>query len=130
MDDLLFLLSIAVLLFCAFKAGEMYGYWNFYKAIAEFLETKGLDLKKELEKEIDKEDAPESKTPKVYKLETHEENDMLYLYNRDTNSFICQAPTIEELAKLAKDYKNITAASVLHGKKVFMFMDGNAKEFT
>ena len=69
-------------------------------------------------------------TPKVYKLETHEENNMLYLYNRDTNSFICQAPTIEELAKLAKDYKNITAASVLHGKKVFMFMDGNAKEYT
>ena len=126
MDDFLFILSFVVLLFCTFKLGEMYGYWNFYKSISEFLETKGVDLKQELEKET--EGNPNS--PKVYKLETHEENNMLYLYNRDNNSFICQAPTIEELAKLAKDYKNITAASVLHGKKVFMFMDGNAKEYT
>ena len=126
MDDFLFLISIAVFFYCAFKLGEMYGHWIAYKALTEFLKDKGINLDKEVEKEID---TPTIKV-KVYKLETHEENNMLYLFNRDTNAFICQAPTIEELAKLAKDYKNITAASVLHGKKVFMFMDGNAKEYT
>lgn len=126
MDDITFIIIIASVFVIAFKLGEMYGYWHFYKAISEYLETKGIDLKEELEKETEQKPS----TPKVHKLETHEENNMLYLYNRDTNSFICQAPTIEELAKLAKEYKNITAASVLHGKKVFMFMDGNAKEYT
>ena len=119
-EVILFLFS----LYLVFKAGEMYGHWIAYKALSEFLEEKGLDLKNEIEKEID------AKTPKVYKLETHEENNMLYLFNRDTNSFICQAPTIEELAKLAKDSKNINTASVLHGKKIFTFIDGIAKEFT
>lgn len=116
--------------FIVFRCGELYGYWTFYKVIDEYLKSKGIDLKTEIEKREDQntvEQKPAS--PKVYKLETHEQGDMLYLYNRDNDSFICQASNIEELAKLAKQYKNITKASVIHGGKVFVFIDGTAQEF-
>lgn len=117
--------------YIVFRCGEMYGYWTFYKVIDEYLKTKGIDLKNELENHEGATEAKESKPEQssVYKLETHEENNVLYLYNRDNNSFICQAPNIEELAKLAKQYKNITKASVLHGGKVFVFIDGTAQEY-
>lgn len=109
----------------AFKCGEIYGHWIFYRVIQDYLDTKGISLKEELEKE-----EKQVQSPKLYKLETREENNMLYLYNRDTDSFICQAVSIDELAKSAKEVQNIKAAAVIHGNKVFLFMDGTAKEYT
>ena len=59
--------------FIVFRCGELYGYWTFYKVIDEYLKSKGIDLKTEIEKREDQntvEQKPAS--PKVYKLETHE----------------------------------------------------------
>lgn len=117
--------------FIIFRCGELYGYWTFYKVIEEYLKTKDIDLKAELEKHENLNETKETNPSqsKVYKLETHKQGDMLYLYNRDNDSFICQASNIEELAKLAKQYNNITKASVIYGEKVFVFIDGTAQEY-
>jgi hypothetical protein len=95
-----------------FKMGEIYGYWTLAKTIHT------LEIAEELED-------PE---PEIHKLHTEQINDILYLYNHDTKDFVCQASTMEELAKLAKEYKNIHLAAVVHNKKLFLFSNGTVKE--
>lgn len=52
----------------------------------------------------------------------------LYLYDRDTNAFYCQAPTIAELAINLKKNKNINTAFAIQiigdTPKVWMFKEG------
>ena len=45
-------------------------------------------------------------TTNVKQLQVEEINNTMYLYERDTHDFICQANTIEDLARLSKEYKN------------------------
>tara|TARA_R110000868_G_scaffold126775_2_gene334039 strand:- start:10 stop:351 length:342 start_codon:yes stop_codon:yes gene_type:complete len=66
----------------------------------------------------------------IKKLITEQINDVLYLYNHDTKDFICQGSSIEELAKMAKEYKNINLAAVIHNEKLFLFNNGTCKEHT
>jgi len=63
----------------------------------------------------------------IHKLFIESFNDMLYLYNHEDKTFICQAKTIEELAKLSQELKNIKYAAVSHDNKVFGFVDGVVK---
>ena len=63
----------------------------------------------------------------IFKLYVESEQDMLYLYDSEKNEFVCQANTVEDLAKLAKQYKNIKYAAVLHGDDSFMFVDGDVR---
>lgn len=65
------------------------------------------------------------KFPKPKLVVEHTDN-MLYLYDSQTNTFICQGKTLEELARLSKQYKNITDAMVLDTKSntVVTFSDG------
>jgi hypothetical protein len=65
--------------------------------------------------------------PTVAKLFIEKANDMLYLYDYDENTFICQAKTIDELASLAQKYKNINYAAVLDGDDMLMFVEGSVK---
>jgi hypothetical protein len=64
----------------------------------------------------------------IKKLITEQINDVLYLYNHETKDFICQGSSIEELAKIAKEYKNINLAAVIHNEKLFLFNNGTCKE--
>jgi hypothetical protein len=66
---------------------------------------------------------------KVFKLEVENINDQLYLFERETHDFICQATSIQELALKAKDYRNVILATVIHDNKVFMFRDGEVREY-
>lgn len=53
-------------------------------------------------------------------------NGNLYLYDNDSNTFLCQGNTIEELAMLVKKYKSINNALVYDTKtkSVITFNDG------
>jgi hypothetical protein len=96
---------------------------NFITKVAE---EEGIDLKEEIRKRNDR-----LTLRKVFKLEIEKINDMLYLYERETHDFICQANSIEELAVKAKEYKNIIVATVItHDNRVFMFSNGVPKEYT
>jgi hypothetical protein len=65
------------------------------------------------------------KPPKPNLVVEHNDN-MLYLYDSQTNTFICQGKTLEELALLSKQYSNITDAMVLDTKSnnIVTFSDG------
>jgi hypothetical protein len=79
---------------------------------------------------IELEEINPSEETEIKKLMTEQINDVLYLYNHDTKDFICQGSSIEELAKIAKEYKNINLAAVIHNEKLFLFNNGTCKEHT
>lgn len=74
---------------------------------------------------LDDENTLEAVTVKQLVIE--EVNSVLYLYDRDRNTFLCQGTSIEELAKLANQYKNIKYAAVVNGEKVYAFVNGEVK---
>jgi hypothetical protein len=72
-------------------------------------------------KEIDLED------PIVEQLYIEKTNDILYLYNREDTTFVCQAKSLDELATLAMKYNNIKYAAVMIGEEIYAFVDGKVK---
>ena len=63
----------------------------------------------------------------VVQLFVEKANNTLYLYDKDDNTFVCQGSTLEELATLAKKYKNIKYAAVMIDKEIYAFVDGTVK---
>jgi hypothetical protein len=70
----------------------------------------------------------EEADPTVVQCVVEKSNNTLYLYSRD-NSFICQGKSLDELAKLAKEYKNIKYAAVIHDEDTYGFVDGKVKTY-
>ena len=66
----------------------------------------------------------EESKPVVFKLETEEVDDIILLYDRETNDFICQGNSLEQLAQLSREYKKIEYASVKHGDYFVAFIEG------
>jgi hypothetical protein len=122
--ELLILFAIIVI---AFQLGKHYGYYKIVKLMKEVAEEQGLDLEQELglmqEKEV-------IKTPSVLKLQVEQHGELLYLFDVDTDNFICQGSSVQELCELAKKQKNVLYAAVKHGDKVFAFKDGESTEVT
>lgn len=73
-------------------------------------------------------DLDEKSKPTIDKLFVESTNDMMYLYEYEKNTFICQGKTLGELARLAQKYKNIQYAIVEHNKEMLVFVDGSVKE--
>lgn len=71
-----------------------------------------------------------AQAPAVKQLFVERMDNVLYLYERELGSFICQGSTLEELAKLAKEYKHIKYAAVVdeQNKNVVAFVDGKVEE--
>jgi hypothetical protein len=115
-----FVLIIACL-FIGFIIGEGVTLYKLRHVIMESAKAHGITiLDEELEDKLIVHD--------IYKLHTEKINDMLYLYTHEDNNFICQAKTLDELAILSKEYKNINKAVVVHEESVFMFVDGLVKQ--
>ena len=72
-------------------------------------------------------DADDTK-PNIVKLFIEKTNDMMYLYEYEENTFVCQAKTVGELAVLAQKYNHIKYAVVAHEDDMLMFVDGAVKE--
>ena len=66
----------------------------------------------------------EEAKPIVYKLETVLVDDIILLYDRETNEFVCQGNSLDQLAQLSKEYKKIEYASVKHGEYFVAFIEG------
>lgn len=123
MDILLLVLLLAI----AFQAGKHWGYFKIVKALKEVADEQGIDLEKELGIVVEKEEQALKKNL-VLKLQVETHGDLLYLFDVDEDKFICQGSTVQELAKLAKELKDVKYAAVKHGDKVFAFKDGESVE--
>lgn len=123
--ELLILLALVV----AFQMGKHYGYYKIVKTMKEVAEEQGFDLEKQLGLGIEQEEK-ESKVNLVLKLQVEQHGELLYLFDAESDNFICQGTTVQELAKLAKDLKKVNYAAVKHGDKIFAFKDGESIEVT
>jgi hypothetical protein len=121
MDILLILTFILI----GYGLGSMYTTYKFMKLMKNTANEMGIDLEKEVEKRKE-----ELASKEIRKLIIEQHHDTLYLFDRESNDFVCQAKTIEELATLAKQYKNVMQAVVVYDNKVFMFANGTSKEYT
>lgn len=120
--------DIILILAIGYFIGKAHAYYSLAKTIRDLAEENGIDIEKDwLNKD---EDADKTLKDKIHLLRVETVNDVLYLYEKDTNDFVCQGSNIDDLATRAKEYKNILLASVLHNDKVFMFVNGTSKEYT
>jgi len=85
-----------------------------------YREAKRRGLINELDPELEE-------TPVVAQLMVEKSNNVLYLYNRDDNTFVSQGSTLEEIASLAKKYNNIKYAAVMIDEEIYAFVDGTVK---
>jgi ribosome-binding ATPase YchF (GTP1/OBG family) len=116
------IISLIVIFTVGFFLGKAHTYFRIAQILRDTLEEVVLDVS---ELKAEKE---EEKTL-VSKLEVETHGDMLYLFDRETDQFICQANSVQELAKLAKEYKQVVYAVVKYNDKVFTFQDGQSKEY-
>jgi len=107
-----------------FALGKIHTYFHVAKALREFADDHGVDIEKELKK-VNEEAKPEKL---VYKLMVEKHGDMLYLFDKESDEFICQGSSVQELAKLAQERKKINLAAVLHEDKIFQFKNGESTE--
>lgn len=114
------IVEIICFLVIGYVLGNLHTIWKLRKLITSVAKDQGIKL-----------DKTETKTVAydVYKLEIETVGDTLYLYDTETKDFVCQGSSLSELANLSKTYKNIMVATVAHDDKVFMFINGNYKEF-
>ena len=70
----------------------------------------------------------EETRPTVFKLETELVDNTILLYDRDTNDFICQGNSLEQLAQLSREYKKIEYATVKHGDYFVAFIEGKVNK--
>lgn len=107
-------------LFIGYHLGYSILAWRIKDLIIKEAKNEGIDVS------IFEETKP---TNAVSQLFIERVNNVLYLYEKDMGTFICQATSVEELAKLAKEYKQIKYAAVMDEQTndVFAFVDGKVE---
>ena len=115
----MFEIIILLVVFCiGFFVGETTFAWRIRHIIYKEAQNRGIKI------ELDDDDV----RPSIAKLFIERANDLMYLYEYEENTFICQAKSIDELALLAQKYNNIKYAVVQHDDDMLMFVDGAVKE--
>ena len=118
------LIILLIIVIVSFQAGKHWGYFEIVKALKEVAQEQGIDLEKELGLVKEKEE----KVSTVHKLQVETHGDLLYLFDSETDKFICQGSSVQELAKLAKDLKQVDYAAVKFDNKIFAFKNGESTE--
>ena len=116
-------ISFVLIFAVGFFLGKAHTYFRIAKILRNTLKDVGIDIE---EMKGNPKEEPEII---VSKLEVESHGDMLYLFDRENHSFICQALTVQELATLAKEYKHVVCAVVKYNDKVFTFNNGQSSEY-
>lgn len=93
------------------------GNWTLHKVrkqIYQIAKEKGID--------ITEKDTPKVKAIPLLTVEKH--GDVLYLFESNSNNFMCQGISIDELADKLLKYKNIDVAFVNHNDECIWFIKG------
>ena len=114
------LIIIAIVFYLGYIVGEAVAMYRLHRVMRNLAESMGINVEQELAKM--KEDISDVKVVKLINLETETHGDMIYLFDKEHNDFICQAKSVEELAQLAKEVKKIDKALVHHNDKKFIFI--------
>lgn len=115
------IIEIICILVIGYVLGNLHTIWKLRKLITDVAKSQVIKLDEETESKTVIHD--------IHKLEIEMVDNTMYLYDSETKDFVCQGSSLSELANLSKTYKNIMVATVVHDDKVFMFVNGNYKEF-
>jgi hypothetical protein len=121
MLELLILVFVA---WAAYNVGVSVTAWRLRDLVYKEAKARGMVTKADQELF---EGQKEKQEVNVTQLIVEKVKDVLYLYERDTDNFVCQGATLEELATLAQKYKNIKYAAVLCGNEIYAFVNGTVK---
>jgi len=116
------IIILIVAIWLGYHAGVMHTSWRLRHYIIKAAKQEGIKIDNEYNIVNSATDKPD-----VFELTVEKANNILYLYEKNTDNFICQGSTLEELATLAQKYKNIKYAAVLNGDEVYAFVDGVVK---
>ena len=114
------LIIIAFIFWLGYNAGQIVLSWQLRDIIRDEARKEGIKVDDEY-------NVIKDKKPKVAQLIVEKVNNVLYLYERDTDDFVCQGSTLDELATLAKKYKDIKYAAVKIDEEIYAFVDGVVK---
>ena len=110
------LLLFLLIFFSGFYLGRMTLAWKLRHILLKELTSKDLLFKGDL--------VQTENVIIIDKLFIEQSNNVLYLYDFEANTFICQGQSIDELASLSHKYKNIKYAVVQHGDEMLSFVNG------
>ena len=122
--DIIFLL---VIFFLGVLTGESYALYRFRRILRKIARKQGIDLDAEIT-HSELTGNINTSFNKFLRMETEQIGEVLYLYDKDSDSFICQGSSIEELVRLANQYKSIKRGTIVHNDKVFVILDGEIEE--
>jgi hypothetical protein len=69
---------------------------------------------------------PKIESAPVYTAEEH--NGVMYLYDITSKAFVCQAPTLADLAIHIHKHENISLALVVYGEITMWFVEGQVSD--
>jgi hypothetical protein len=118
------ILSIASAFIAGYFVGEFVTILRTRSLILKLAAIAGIDIRQLIEEAKNNKDV---KAVALRKLQVETHHDILYLFDSESDVFICQGSTIEDLAKQAKEHKNIIEALVTYGNKQFVFSNGESK---
>jgi|TARA_B110000444_G_C18507089_1_gene440542 hypothetical protein len=116
-------LEMLMLVLIGWQASTMYRHWKDDQTIKLIIKQVDAEEERIDEKIIEE---VKARLPICY-VEKHGTKDYL-LYNRDTEEFVCQGSSYEELAELCKD--RFDTVLVKAKDKSMWFTDGKVKELT
>lgn len=117
------LIILAFVFYLGYNLGQIVLSWHLRDIIVREARKDGIRV----DSDYNIIESDEDVKPNVFQLFVESVNDILYLYDRDQNVFICQAKSMEELAELSLKNNNIKYAAVLHGEQVVAFINGKVK---
>lgn len=116
-------LEILMLIWIGWEAQRLYRNYRDQQTVKMIIEKVELEEERINQKIVDE---VHLRLPICY-VEKHDETDYL-LYNRDTEEFVCQGSSYEELAELCKD--RFDTVLVKAKDKAMWFSGGKVKEIT
>lgn len=128
--DIFLILFICLVFYIGYIVGCHMTYYKLSRIFTQLATSLGVDLEQELLKlkKLKERKSNNTINYNCVELETEVHGDMIYLFDKERNDFIAQAKSIDELAKLTKEIKKIDDAIVIHGDKVFRFINGKSEE--
>lgn len=114
MEDFYTFIEIVVIFAIGYYVGV---YVTVMKMLNLYAQLTGSELSPEDIKNVGNEELEE--VYHVFQTETH--NNVLYLYNKDTDLFVCQASSFEELCKLCKELTKCSDIFVIHDDESYYY---------
>lgn len=114
-------MDLLIAFFLGWVVGSIYTNYQHLKGMRQIAKEQGMDLDAMANSIANKE---LRRIPVFY---TEKQNQVIYLYDKYSNTFVSQGNTLEELAKKVVEHNKINVALVVDGDKEFWFFNGEIK---